>query len=307
MIIRPPSPYCQTFAARGVGRAALLLALAWSMALPAEAAAFCRSTACKGTACERDANDCPVTGAPLFWRTHCIGYSLQRNGTQNLPMDEVRKTVRKAFANWSDIDCGGGKTASLTFSELADTACIRSEFDQAGPNVNVVVFRDNDWKYSDTDNTLAKATLHYSPKNGEVFDADIEVNFANNGFTLDAKKVQYDLETVLTHEVGHFIGIAHSPDPASIMYASYEKGTKRGLSKDDIAAVCKIYPPGRPGTCAPEPPGGLDLCQSEDAGCQAHAPGARPAPSPASPIWWPLGLSLLALALLRRRAARNPA
>ncbi|MDB4933903.1 MAG: hypothetical protein JWP87_875 [Labilithrix sp.] len=57
---------------------------------------------------------------------------------------------------------------------------------------------------------------------------------------------------VITHEVGHYIGIAHSREPQAIMAESYcnldnrcEKGkvAARRLAPDDIAAVCALYPP----------------------------------------------------------------
>ena len=70
--------------------------------------------------------------------------------------------------------------------------------------------------------------------------------------------VQTDLVSIVTHEVGHFIGIAHSPIPSAVMYYSYALGSiKRTLTPDDIAAVCAIYPPSVQKTCDPTPPGGL--------------------------------------------------
>lgn len=265
-----------------------------------DAAAFCRSTTCKGASCGVDAQDCPASGAKLWWRTACVGYSLQRNGTQNLPMDKVKEAVRGAFQAWSDVDCGSGKSASMTFGERPDTGCITSEFNSGGPNVNVLIFRDNDWAYKNADNTLAKAIAHYDGKTGEILDADIEVNTASNHFTLTNKNAQFDLQTVLTHEVGHFLGLSHSSDPSAVMYASYERGSVQGrkLAPDDIAALCTAYPPERIASCDLTPSGGFDTCAK--AAPTSMCGAARPDASGSG--WLPMLLMLLVLVGYRARA-----
>lgn len=52
----------------------------------------------------------------------------------------------------------------------------------------------------------------------------------------------YDLETVVLHEIGHSLGLLHSDVPGSVMAASYDGG-KRALTADDIAGITHIYGP----------------------------------------------------------------
>lgn len=270
------------------------------------AGAFCRSTTCKGAECARDVDGCPVEGLPLFWPGGCVGFSFQRNLSAKYDPDLLRKAVQRSFATWAQLPCAGG-VATLTFSENEDTACNASGYDDKGPNVNVVLFRDDDFPYKDEDNTLAKTTVTYDAKTGAILDADIEVNSATNELSFVEKNGVYDLESIMAHEVGHFVGIAHTPVPEATMYASYETGSVelRSLDQDDIDAACAAYPPERQVTCDPTPKGGQQVCGDDgapvaaDEGCSL---GHRRSSLWAAAVLWG---ALLAFAGRRARLERR--
>lgn len=296
-------------ARRAGARGALALAVGMAALATAEdARAFCRSSTCRSTSsksCETDANGCVTDGAKLWWPTSCIGFAMNRQGTQDLDPDETRAVIRKAFQAWSDVPCDGGKSASMTFTPLDDIKCKKSQYNKTGANVNVVLFQDDDWKYRGIDATLAKTSVTYNDETGEIYDADIEVNTANNSMTItdDPKKVEYDLLAILTHEVGHFIGIAHSPDPGAVMYASYAPGStsQRTLAADDKKAVCSIYPPGNGVACNTVPRNGFSgTC--DDPPPESSGPcSVAAAPRAPSTAWLAVpGLALFALARRRR-------
>jgi len=266
--------------------------------LARDASAFCRSTTCRGD-CPTDDNGCVTSGKPLYWAGGCVGYSLQKNGTQNLPFDEVRVAIQKSFFEWTERDCGTGKRSSLTFSELVDVECKRSEYKSDGANVNVILFKDDDWTYRGIDGTLAKTTVTFDANTGEILDADIEVNAAFNSLTVRDTSVSYDLRSIMTHEIGHMIGFAHSPSPSATMFASYDPGTieLRTIESDDVAALCAVYPPDRGAKCDPTPRGGLsNTCpvpEAKSSGCDLGH-GAS------SSGTYTVGLVTLLTALVRR-------
>ena len=189
--------------------------------------------------------------------------------------------MQKAFFAWTEVECSPGKRSSLAFKQTADASCRKSEYRKDGANVNVIFFRDNEWLHKDVDNTLAKTTVTFNANTGEILDADMEVNTAHNEVTVSDAKPAYDLQSIMTHEVGHFLGLAHSPFPEATMFASYEPGMteQRTLSNDDVAAVCAAYPPDRAATCDTTPRGGLDLAcaaaPADEDGCSygRSAPG----------------------------------
>ncbi|HEU4534282.1 MAG TPA: matrixin family metalloprotease, partial [Polyangiaceae bacterium] len=134
------------------------------------------------------------------------------------------------------------------------------------------------------ENVLAYTTVSFSRTTGEIRGADIDVNTAYNLFTTSETGVDKDLESILVHEMGHLLGLAHSDDPTSVMDAQYAPGTLlREPQPDDIAALCAAYPPSRQVFCDPTPWGGFRSDCSENLArrrsgdsdsCTLVAPGA---------------------------------
>ncbi len=267
------------------GRVAVAaLTLAGLLAVTGDADAFCRSTTCRNTKdkqCEQDENGCSVDGKKLFWPTSCVSYAVNKRGTDRFDPEESRAAIRKTFQAWSDVACADGTTAAMTFQEREPVPCRTSEYNKTGANLNVVFFQDTNWKYRGIDATLAKTSVTYNDDTGEIYDADIEINATYNQFTMtdDPDKADTDLQAVLTHEVGHFIGIAHSSNSEAVMYAEYTPGslTQRTLKPDDVEAVCAVYPADRGVACNTEPRGGFSATcnEPEPATVCSIQPGAR--------------------------------
>ncbi len=110
-----------------------------------------------------------------------------------------------------------------------------------------------------------------------------------------------DLPNVLTHEMGHYFGIGHTPhDPEATMWISAmpDETHKRDLQPDDVEAMCSIYPPGSlPDECDPAPRGGLELDCGPGPSCGCRAPGTGGEHPGAIAI----GLAMLAIVTVRQR------
>lgn len=53
--------------------------------------------------------------------------------------------------------------------------------------------------------------------------------------------VDYNLYRVAAHELGHSLGLSHSPDIGALMYPSYMYDGDVQLAQDDINAIQAIY------------------------------------------------------------------
>ncbi|HEY3593083.1 MAG TPA: matrixin family metalloprotease, partial [Polyangiaceae bacterium] len=201
-----------------------------------------------------------------------------------------------------------------------------------GGNANIIMFHDDGWDDA-ANGVIALTTVSFGKTSGRIYDADIEINGLNT-ITTDATRdtvTGYDLQSILTHESGHFMGLAHailSCSPAAgdcpTMSPNYPPNSIdfRTLEMDDINGICAIYPTGRlanDDTCEPcngfASECGTDVAPANasypmncaiidpSGGCSvARGPGDSGLTAPAE-----IGGACLALLALRRRKRGRPA
>jgi hypothetical protein len=220
------------------------------------AAAFCRTTTCDPLSdperC-RMVMGCATAGEPLFWPDACVTYAVQLDGSprRGISALELDQSMQKAFTAWLGAECPRGGRPSLGVIPLGTASCDRVEFNPpvlgrgGAPNANIVMFRDDAWPYPGERFVIARTSITFDPNTGAIFDADIEINSFDNVFSMSETSIENDLQAVLTHEVGHFIGLDHSLFENATMQANYdlENLGARILSSDDTAGVCAIYSP----------------------------------------------------------------
>lgn len=294
---------------RWLTRAVGALAALSAVFAAADAEAFCRSRTCKdkpGYFCERRGT-CIVEGHELFRTSSCTSYAVQRAGSRahGVNRREFDALVREAFDRWLEADCGAGRRPSIDVVSLGAVRCDEVSYNKDSGNVSVFVFRD-DWGLLDAD-AYALTTVFFETTTGEIYDADVEINATVPNLVTSSPEDGVDLGSILTHEVGHFLGLAHSQDPDAVMRPNYTpmKDDLRRLRSDDVAGICDIYPPGRKtesNQCLPRHGFARD-CRFEPleagGGC-AQAPGRT------RPGLFAFGAAVAALWLRsRRRSARS--
>jgi hypothetical protein len=185
-------------------------------------------------------------GAPgvyeLFWRNLCVGYSLQKDASKQVTLAQATAVAKQAFGAWSAAACPGG-LVSIRAVDEGPVACSQVEYNSNGANQHVIVFHDDGWPHDDPYNSLALTTIFFDATTGEIYDADIEINSADHTIVAEgpATPPAYDLLSMLTHEAGHFLGLAHSTLDTAVMYTFYHPGTMQ-LTSDDIDGICSIDP-----------------------------------------------------------------
>jgi MYXO-CTERM domain-containing protein len=233
-------------------RVAAGAAFAVILGVSANASAFCR-TATGGLVdgCTITPDECCTTGLPLYWKNACVGYDIQQDASKQVSYDDAAQAIALAFTKWTGATCAtdgsGNSRASIDVRDLGPVQCNQVQYNKDGPNQHVIIFDDNTWPHNDSNNTLALTTVTFDSTSGEIYDADMEINTAQQTLTVHdpIPADGYDLSSIVTHETGHFLGMAHSGDTAATMYAHYRQGatSMRNLTQDDVQGICSIYPP----------------------------------------------------------------
>lgn len=219
--------------------------------------------------------------------------------------DDMVEASSRAFAAWSSNTCTDmqfyyqGIVASRDSNMVSDSV----------NHMNTIIFRYDDWDQTECQDAIACTTVVTRRAAGEIIDADIDLNLQEHEFVLQPIEgsTAFDLQSVLTHEVGHMLGFDHTQPshPEAVMwpYASWgDEATRRELAADDVNTLCDTYPVG---ACPVVNDYGQSACpQSELAGGCACASAGEPNP-PQQP--WQggfAGVVGLAVAILVGRKSR---
>ena len=310
-------------------RITIALACAIPLFASGQAWAFCRTTTCDRVDAPAECGtpvlgQCNTLGIPIAWPSTCVSSSVSAQGstlthitaqgstTIQISADTMRQVVQDAFKQWTTVDCGGGAPPNFTVNMFPDVNCTdvtgNNGYKTTGPNYNVWIFHDTNWppEYT-TDGAIAITTTQFSPTTGEIYDSDVELNSEANIFTTDLAPVRTDLPSVVQHESGHFLGLAHTLVEAATMFATLGTGdvSKRTLDQDDIDAICQAYPPGTlDSKCDPEPRHGFSTECDFQKGCCTVAPGRS---SGRQGSWGTMLVgALLAVSAVNRRQRRTP-
>lgn len=279
-------------------------ALGFSSLLSAHGFAFCLTHTCdaKKEDCGDLVDNCNIAGRPLYWASSIVTWSIQKDGSalDGISAETLREVVDNAFVRWEAADCGGGTHPKISLEGYPTgnpfIVCSKPEYNQDQPNANVITFHDAAWPYAESGaETLALTTVFFNPNTGEIYDANVEINSNLQTFALtEAQYPTVDLNAVLTHELGHFLGLSHSSITSATMFSNYDAGMKT-LEADDVAAICASLPPNRETADTDLPRHGFSTdCGVAEKGCCSSTIGG-PSPSGQRLGLWAFGLGLCAL------------
>jgi hypothetical protein len=195
---------------------------------------------------------------PLAWAPGRVPYEVATAASKQVSLADATRAADLAFQAWNAAQCDGGAPGVQAYDDgpvavpgglegdalAAWAGCTDSTSCEPTAH-DVIVFDDDSWPNNDPTNTLALTTVSYGLDDGRIFEAYTEVNSAQHQITTTepppADGHSYDLQAILTHEAGHFLGLAHATATSSIMYAYYRPGAI-ALTPDDVDAICTVYP-----------------------------------------------------------------
>lgn len=254
------------------------------------------------------------TPVPIRWENGCTTWRHH----EAFP-EEFLDAVKASFTTWNEVT-GSYFRAHYAGSTEQFGAAYDCKIGKAG-NENVVSYV-TDWPSSVAgDDVVALTSVVFTTDEGLILDADIRMN-ADHFHWEEITKVSYDfkrvdVQNIMTHEVGHFLGLDHSQDrsyqgkavatDATMWALTYPNEIKRRvLDEDDKTGVRTIYPEADAPDTACAPPSSIDhtalpkgftpgrhICRSKR-GCNASSGGT-------SAPWTLLWITGVLLASLRLR------
>jgi uncharacterized protein (TIGR03437 family) len=186
-----------------------------------------------------------VDGAPVAWNlvnpttpivsNGRVTYSLNSAGSDNVPFCEVEQAIAASFRSWEETP-----TSTIAFQRGPNNS---STSDQ--PNQFGIFWVENSTTTSDGMNIAGALAVSFITSVGnEITDTSIVFNGNQFSWATDGRADAIDVQEVATHEIGHCIGLDHSPNAAATMFPRTGAGRvqNRSLSPDDRTAASVIYP-----------------------------------------------------------------
>ena len=173
-----------------------------------------------------------------------ISTSLLKQNSNIKPDSDVIGAVRRSIDAWRRV-------ANIEFQIDAAEKQGVSPAGNAGDGVSLITIAqtpENILFFSkDSDSASAKTRIFFN-RRGFITEADIVLNPFQQ-FSTDGTFGTYDLESTMTHEVGHLLGLRHSSVLGATMLDNF--GTNgvfgisdfgpRTLSESDIASIRELY------------------------------------------------------------------
>ena len=132
--------------------------------------------------------------------------------------------------------------------EFLPLGCSSSD-DNQNDGLNTVILIEKNWPF---DSMAIAITRNFyiagnSARAGLILDSDILLNGEIHEFSTINETGKHDVQNIVTHEIGHFIGLGHEMEPTidndATMFrnASVNELNKRTLKENDINGIRSAY------------------------------------------------------------------
>jgi len=175
------------------------------------------------------------SGSTPKWPSMPIPFWINEKGYTQIGNGSEFPAVLSSFQTWENVP-----TADIRFNYLGTTTTSSAGRD----GMNIVSFADTSTPLGSSTIAVTFSFFRTAPGSGLIFDeADIVFNPALE-FSTSAEENKFDIQSILTHEVGHLLGLDHSVLASSVMqpFGVASRLDLRTLMHDDIAGVSEIYP-----------------------------------------------------------------
>ncbi|MBK8466980.1 MAG: matrixin family metalloprotease [Chloracidobacterium sp.] len=184
----------------------------------------------------------------LRWKSKTVKIAISSSLTRtssNIKYDsDVAGAIRRSLKAWTSA---ANVDLQIEFSDKQSVSLGGA----AGDGISLITIAqspENVLFFSkDAESVSAKTRVFFNRK-GFITEADIVLNPFQQ-FSTDGTFGTFDLESTLTHEIGHLLGLHHSGVLSSTMSESFAKNgtmgvadlSPRTLSESDIAAIRELY------------------------------------------------------------------
>jgi hypothetical protein len=229
------------------------------------------------------------TGATVRWFSNSVGVHVDPSMQSHFKGLPVKQIIHAAAAAWHGLD--GVPELLLNEGEPGPSGFQTGRGDK-GNGVYLV----EDWELQD--NALAVTVATFETNTGKIVDADILVN-PNHPLVLlpagpDARAEGFDLHGVLTHEMGHVLGLGEAYGvAAATMFPSVAPGEthQRDIDADDQRGVEEAY-------------GSVIPADTEEGGCGGSSVIVRRERNQGAAFWFTVGTIMIVAGLWLRTRKR---
>lgn len=170
----------------------------------------------------------------LRWNTAAgpIKISLNSKGSDDMPISTIETALRNALNTWQNVP---GQSAR--FEYVGKTSAIANTDD----GINTIVWLEKGWPYSSSVAAITRYSYFLSDP-PTYADSDILMNGQSYHWgSQPGANNTVSLQQVLTHELGHLLGLSHTGVYGASLYPSLPPSVILTLSPDDKAGLLFLY------------------------------------------------------------------